>query len=157
MHGKTWTDTSASRSAKRQRQPPTGPPPPIALTCKSNTRAPPLSATSNRQIHSDWKPVLIFEKTGESRLGGHFPHDAIRANAPDADKDRHRWGQNEDAFRDLLGKFVDPGMTVCDPFVGGGTTAVVARELGCSFVGGDIDEDCVATTLNVVSRLPTAA
>ena len=45
----------------------------------------------------------------------------------DADKERHRWGQNEDAFRELLGKF-DPDMMVCDPFVGGGTTALVRPE-----------------------------
>ena len=113
----------------------------------------------DRQIQSDWKPVLIFEKPSESgRLGGHFPHDVVKATAPDAEsKQRHPWGQDEGAFRDILGKFADPGMTVCDPFVGGGTTAVVARELGCSFVGCDIDADCVATTWGVVSVLSVAA
>ena len=64
---------------------------------------------------------------------------------------------DEGAFRDLLGKFAGPGMLVCDPFVGGGTTAVVARELGCSFIGCDIDADCVATTWDVVAGLPVAA
>ena len=111
-----------------------------------------------RKIQSDWKPVLIFEKPGENRLGGHSPHDVIRANASDEEsKQRHHWGQDQSAFRDLLAKFVDPGMMVCDPFVGGGTTAVVARELGCSFVGCDIDEQCVATTRDVVSGLLRAA
>ena len=105
----------------------------------------------DRAVQSDWKPVLVFEKTGK-RLGGHHCHDVITVGGTeDADKERHRWGQNEDAFRELLAKFADPGMTVCDPFLGGGTTAVVARELGCSFVGCDVDAECVATTWDEIS------
>ena len=126
-------------------------------TCDMQYKGASSYRSFDRQIQSDWKPVLIFEKPGGERLGGHYCHDVVRATAPDADKDRHRWGQNEDAFRDLLGKFVDPGMTVCDPFVGGGTTALVARELGCSFVVCDVDAECVTTTWNVVSGLLRAA
>ena len=112
----------------------------------------------NRSIRSDWKPFLVFEKPGERRLGGHFPLDVVKATETDAEsKQRHPWGQDHGAFRDLLGKFADPGMMVCDPFVGGGTTAVVARELGCSFIGCDIDADCVATTWDAVPGLPVAA
>lgn len=126
-------------------------------TCDMQYKGASSYRSFDRQIQSNWKPVLIFEKPGGERLGGHYCHDVVRATAPDADKDRHRWGQNEDAFRDLLGKFVDPGMTVCDPFVGGGTTALVARELGCSFVVCDVDAECVTTTWNVVSGLLRAA
>ena len=73
-----------------------------------------------RDIQSDWKPVLVFEKPGERRLGGQYPHDVVKAMARDVDnKERHRWGQDEGAFRELLAKFADPGMTICDPFVGG--------------------------------------
>ena len=111
-----------------------------------------------REMQSDWKPVLIFEKPGERRLGGHYPHDVVIATAPDADsKKRHKWGQDEGAFRDLLGKFAGPGMLVCDPFVGAGTTAVVAHELGCSFIGCDIAEASVATSWDAVSGLSVAA
>ena len=105
-----------------------------------------------RDIQSDWKPVLVFEKPGERRLGGQYPHDVVKAMARDVDnKERHRWGQDEGAFRELLAKFADPGMTICDPFVGGATRAAAARELGCSFVGCDIDEHCVATTWDAAS------
>jgi len=34
---------------------------------------------------------------------------------------------------------------VCDPFVGSGTTAVVAQKLGCQYLGIDINEDYIAT------------
>ena len=72
-----------------------------------------------RQIQSDCKPIVLFEKPGERRLGGHYPHDVIRTTAPDSvSKKRHKWGQDEGAFRDLLGKFADPGMMVCDPVRG---------------------------------------
>ena len=111
-----------------------------------------------RQIQSDWKPFLVFEKLAEQRLGGHYPHDVIRTTAPDSEgKARHKWGQDKGAFHALLEKFADKGMLVCDPFVGGGTTAVVTRELGCSFVGCDVDDECVVTSWDAVSGLPVAA
>jgi DNA modification methylase len=42
---------------------------------------------------------------------------------------------------DLMGRFVQPGETVLDPFMGGGTTGVVALTLGASFIGYDNDAD----------------
>jgi site-specific DNA-methyltransferase (adenine-specific) len=50
-----------------------------------------------------------------------------------------------------------PGQTILDPFVGGGTTAVVSLKRGCSFIGIDIDENCIKKTEERVKnelRLP---
>ena len=47
---------------------------------------------------------------------------------------------------DLIERLTKPGQLICDPFLGGGTTAVVAHELSRRFVGCDIDESCVETT-----------
>jgi DNA modification methylase len=40
---------------------------------------------------------------------------------------------------DLVERLTNPGQLVCDPFLGGGTTAVVSLALGRRFVGCDID------------------
>lgn len=56
-------------------------------------------------------------------------------------------GQSETGVTELMRRFVQPGMTVADPFMGGGTTAVAARNLGCSFVGCDNDADSVAASI----------
>lgn len=45
--------------------------------------------------------------------------------------------------RMLLGS-AEPGMRVCDPFVGSGSAAVAALRAGCDFVGADIDARAVA-------------
>jgi site-specific DNA-methyltransferase (adenine-specific) len=40
--------------------------------------------------------------------------------------------------RTLVEQFSEPGELVCDPFAGGGTTAVACRELGRQFVGWEL-------------------
>ena len=45
--------------------------------------------------------------------------------------------------RMLIGS-VKPGMTVCDPFVGSGSSALAALAAGCAFVGADVSADAVA-------------
>jgi site-specific DNA-methyltransferase (adenine-specific) len=55
-------------------------------------------------------------------------------------------GQSEEGFELLFDKFVFPGQTILDPFVGGGTTAVVALKRGCNFIGIDNDLSALLTT-----------
>ena len=45
--------------------------------------------------------------------------------------------------RMLLGS-VEPGMVVCDPFCGSGSTAVAALSAGCGFLGADISAAAVS-------------
>jgi site-specific DNA-methyltransferase (adenine-specific) len=66
--------------------------------------------------------------------------------SPRPDKQHHPWQQSEGDARDLIAALTEPGDLVCDPFLGGGTTAVVCRDLGRRFVGCDVDEVAVATT-----------
>lgn len=86
-----------------------------------------------RRVSTMWKPVLVYGSSTR-RL-----HDVATSKA--ADKDYHGWGQSESGMYDLLRLLADPGATVCDPFVGGGTTAVVAAAHGCHFIGAEIDPD----------------
>jgi len=90
-----------------------------------------------------WKPVLIFAK---DKYSGDSFGDVIKTSINNNDKRFHKWGQSEEGFDIIFEKFVFPGQTVLDPFVGGGTTAIVSLKRGCSFIGIDIDENCIKKT-----------
>lgn len=92
-----------------------------------------------RRVSTMWKPVLVYGST-DRRL-----HDVARSDA--GDKQYHGWGQSESGFAELLRLLADPGQTVLDPFLGGGTTGVVAAAYGCHFIGCDIDGDAVAVAV----------
>jgi DNA modification methylase len=47
---------------------------------------------------------------------------------------------------DIVSRLTEPGELVVDPFVGGGTTAIVCRDLGRRFVGCDVDPKATETT-----------
>lgn len=61
-------------------------------------------------------------------------------------KHHHHWGQSEAGFASLVERLTSPSQLVVDPFLGGGTTAVVCRDLGRRFIGCDIDAAAVQTT-----------
>lgn len=96
-----------------------------------------------RRIHSMWKPVVVYGST-KRRL-----YDVAKSDF--AEKRDHEWGQSESGFADLLRLVADPGAVICDPFLGGGTTAVVALRAGCSFVGAELDEHHYRTSLQRVA------
>ena len=63
------------------------------------------------------------------------------------DKKHHHWGQDESIFDHLLDKLkIKEGGLVCDPFLGGGTTAVSAVKKGFQFIGCDIDSKAIKET-----------
>jgi 16S rRNA G966 N2-methylase RsmD len=97
-----------------------------------------------RNLSSQWKPVLVYG--GTDRL----IFDVARSDK--ADKEHHGWGQSESGMADLLRLVADPGQVICDPFVGGGTTAVVALDYGCSFIGAEVDREAYETSLVRVAR-----
>jgi len=96
-----------------------------------------------RKVNTFWKPVLVFSK---GKYTGDWFGDVTKSSVNDNDKNHHHWGQSHSGMKDLMNRFVKPGDTVLDPFLGGGTTAVVALELGASFVGYDIDNGAVLST-----------
>lgn len=72
--------------------------------------------------------------------------DAFRSSTELRDTTYHRWGQDVGGFMNMLNYFGRIGKTVCDPFLGGGTTALVAKAMGYDFIGADIDPECIETT-----------
>lgn len=96
-----------------------------------------------RKINTFWKPVIWLTKgkyEGEDWHG-----DVFNSDVNDNDKRFHHWGQSESGVSRLVEAFSKPDDVVCDPFLGGGTTAVVAIRLGRKFIGYDIDESVLET------------
>lgn len=91
----------------------------------------------DRQVTAFWKPILWFTK---GRRDGRWASDFIRTDTNNNDKAHHHWGQSEQIMRGMVERVSLPGETVLDPFLGGGTTGVVCREMKRKFVGVEIDE-----------------
>lgn len=96
-----------------------------------------------RRVFDCWKPVLVYHK-GAVPVDARMFRDEIANSAPD--KDFHEWGQSVDGFERLVTSFSEPGTIVCDPFLGGGTTAIAALSQARRFAGCDVDADAVETT-----------
>lgn len=92
------------------------------------------------KVNTAWKPVLLFGEAVE------WFGDVAVSKANDNDKRFHGWGQSESGIADLVDRLTKPGQLVCDPFLGGGTTAVVSLALGRRFVGCDIDSAHIEQT-----------
>jgi DNA methylase len=97
-----------------------------------------------RNVQTMFKPVVVYGSTAR-RL-----HDVARSDK--ADKTHHGWGQSEVGMADLLRLVADHGQVICDPFLGGGTTAVVALAYGCSFIGAEVDRESYEKSLVRVAR-----
>lgn len=93
-----------------------------------------------RKVNTFWKPVLWFTK-GDYQ--GRWLGDVARSETNGNDKRHHAWGQSESGMADLLGRITEPGDLILDPFMGAGTTGVVAVSLARLFVGLDTDEAAV--------------
>ncbi len=92
------------------------------------------------ECQSQWKPLLIYG-------GGPRFNDVFTATGRDAAaKDSHKWGQDYNAFHDIVGTFTKAGQTVVDPFMGAGTTLLAGYAQGRNVIGCDIDAEHVATT-----------
>jgi ParB-like chromosome segregation protein Spo0J len=95
------------------------------------------------KVFNRWKPVLLYRK---GKQAGEWFDDMVASDVNDNDKEHHHWGQSVSGMRDLMKRFVRPGDVVLDPFLGGGTTAVVALELGATVIGYDIDVNAITAT-----------
>jgi hypothetical protein len=90
-----------------------------------------------RRVMQGWKPLIVYG-------GGPRFHDVFRS--PGDDKQQHHWGQNLDAFTQVVQTFSRPGQLVADPFLGGGTTAAACLHTDRAFIGCDVDAEAVETT-----------
>lgn len=82
-----------------------------------------------------WKPILWYVKRAYPQGRG-FIVDGFENIQPK--KKYHKWEQSE-TWAEYCMKFVPQGGVVLDPFLGGATTAVVAKRLGYPFIGIEKD------------------
>ncbi len=93
-----------------------------------------------KNVNTFWKPILWFVKGDYT---GKWIGDVCKSAVNNNDKRFHTWGQSESGMTDIIERFTLPGQLICDPFLGGGTTAIIATQLERRFIGCDIDESCV--------------
>lgn len=97
-----------------------------------------------RHVQCGHKPVLVF-RNGPGELPNWHKDLVIaggreKSTGSDGDEfDGGTWQQSEAEAAYWISELSAPDALVCDPFVGSGTTAAVARQLGRRFVGCDID------------------
>lgn len=91
----------------------------------------------DRKVNTFWKPLLWFVKPPFDSK--EWQGDVVGSKTNDNDKRFHDWGQSESGMAAIIDRFTFPGQTILDPFVGGGTTGVVALKLGRNFIGSDAD------------------
>lgn len=95
----------------------------------------PATRIHGRKVGTKWKPLLIYG--GETFI----TQDVFASEADD--KEHHDWGQSESGMADIVERLTATGDLIVDPFLGGGTTAMVCRGLGRRFVGCDVDAAAV--------------
>jgi len=103
----------------------------------------------DREVMTGWKPVLWFT-AGD--YDGEWVYDIAKSEADD--KRFHDWGQSTSGMTDLVTRFSREGDLVVDPFLGGGTTGLVAVTLGRRFLGCDVDADAVAVARQRLAERP---
>lgn len=103
----------------------------------------PRNRVHQARVGTGWKPILLY--TCNDATDVPFLLDDLFDSSGD-DKNHHYWGQSESGIADLVERLTKPGDLVVDPFLGGGTTAVVCKALGRRFIGCDLDPAAVATS-----------
>lgn len=97
------------------------------------------------------KPIIVFRKLPRDKEREPWFSDLIYNPTQGDYGKHHKWGQQLDGFQRIVECVARTGMVVCDPFLGGGTTALCALNLGCGFIGADVDADSIATSQQRIS------
>ena len=105
-----------------------------------------------KNVNTFWKPILWyvngeFKTNDENGDPTKWIGDVAKSAANDNDKEHHFWGQSESGMADLIERCSLPGQVIADPFLGGGTTGIVAVRMGRKFIGADSDASCVDAVL----------
>jgi site-specific DNA-methyltransferase (adenine-specific) len=93
------------------------------------------------KVKVNWKPALIFRKGAASpRIYWRDRFGSRTQRGLGVAKAAHAWGQVEAFMAEPMVAFSSLGESVLDPFLGGGTTLRVAKDLGRRAIGIEIEE-----------------
>jgi 16S rRNA G966 N2-methylase RsmD len=87
-------------------------------------------------LNAGWKAVLWFVK-GTRHDNSIMVNDVMSGGE---EKTHHDWQQSQGEAEYWISKLTSQDDIVCDPFMGGGTTAAAAKALGRKWIGFEIDE-----------------
>jgi site-specific DNA-methyltransferase (adenine-specific) len=85
-----------------------------------------------------WEAIAICHRPGRKRWNGGGRH-AVWEYPKGNNRTGHPTEKPLRLFADLVRLFTDEGETVCDPYMGSGTTGVACVRHGRRFVGIEID------------------
>lgn len=106
-------------------------------------------------LNVEWKPIIVYSKGDAADWPDQFRDFLVSKNERlivPPNEPRHPDEQCVDVFRALVNRFTKPKNLVADPFLGGGTTAVAAHQLGRTFEGFDIMKENVAMARQNLKR-----
>lgn len=103
-----------------------------------------------RKVFVHWKPLLWFVKGDEPMKALDSVADYVLSDPPD--KKEHEWEQDTKEAIHFIQKLTVEGQIVLDPFMGSGTTAVAALQLGRKFIGTEIDSDAFQIARKKISN-----
>ncbi len=104
----------------------------------------PVPLNSKRNYLTNSREIAVLGVKGSKpTFNSEYDAGVYQYPIPNNGKRFHPTQKPLDMFRELVEKHSNPGDLVVDPFVGSGTTALAAVELGRKFAGCDSDESYV--------------
>jgi 16S rRNA G966 N2-methylase RsmD len=93
-----------------------------------------------RNVRTNWKPIVWLTPNGNKP---EWHTDIVES--PKKDKQFMNWGQSEEGMADIIGKYTKKGEVILDPFLGAGTTGIVALRMERRFIGIELSPDTFKT------------
>jgi len=94
-----------------------------------------------RKVNTKYKPILVFQNVPDgSKVRAHDRYFIDVIEGEKVEKDAHEWQQSADGVEKLIDIFSSVGDLIFEPFSGGGTTALVARQMNRRCIACEIDK-----------------
>jgi len=105
-----------------------------------------IGRAPSTEYKRNWQAILFVQSDPAVELDAPLTSERWGVqdiNAPDGRHDgrHHKWEKPSELIERFIRHTTDEGDTVVDPFVGTGTTAIVAHDLGREVVAGDSDPE----------------